>query len=94
MNWYKNEKVLSFIGGAAAVIIGGKILKMPRTRELCVKSLASGITAKNNISAAIQNIREDAEDLCADAIKEAAMAEDAMEDEQGETGEGRKGADE
>ena len=33
MEWYKNEKVLSFIGGAAAVIVGSKILKMPKTRE-------------------------------------------------------------
>lgn len=54
MDWYKNEKVLSFIGGAAAVIVGSKILKMPKTRELCVKGLAGGITAKNNVSAAIQ----------------------------------------
>ena len=57
MEWYKNEKVLSFIGGAAAVIVGSKILKMPKTRELCVKGLAGGITAKNNVSAAIQNIK-------------------------------------
>ncbi len=40
MDWYKNEKVLSFIGGAAAVIVGSKILKMPKTRELCVKGIA------------------------------------------------------
>ena len=60
MEWYKNEKVLSFIGGAAAVIVGSKILKMPKTRELCVKGIAGGITAKNNVSAAIQNIKEDA----------------------------------
>lgn len=76
MEWYKNEKVLSFIGGAAAVIVGSKILKMPKTRELCVKGIAGGITAKNNVSAAIQNIKEDAEDLCADAREQAAKVED------------------
>lgn len=76
MEWYKNEKLLSFLGGAAAVIVGAKIVKMPKTRELCVKGLASGITAKNNVSAAIQNIKEDAEDLCNDAREEAAKAED------------------
>lgn len=78
--WYKNEKLLSFLGGAAAVIVGTKILKAPKTRELCVKGLASGITAKNNAMATIQNLKEDAEDLCADAREQAAKAEDA-EDE-------------
>lgn len=88
MNWYKNEKVLSFLGGAAAVIIGTKIVKMPKTRELCVKGLASGIMAKNSVSAAIQNIKEDAEDICADAREEAARAEDEAEEKEEKKAEG------
>ena len=77
MNWYKNEKLLTFIGGAAAAVVGTKILKAKKTRELCVKGLACGITAKNNAEAAVQSIKEDAEDICHDAREQAAMAEDA-----------------
>ena len=77
MNWYKNEKLLTFIGGATAAVVGTKILKAKKTRELCVKGLAWGITAKNNAEAAVQSIKEDAEDICHDAREQAAMAEDA-----------------
>ena len=36
----KSTKFLCFIGGAAAAVIGGKVLKCEKTRELCVQGLA------------------------------------------------------
>ena len=33
MNWYKNEKLLTFIGGAAAAVVGTKILKAKKDKR-------------------------------------------------------------
>ena len=40
---FKNQKVWCAIGGAAAVIVGKKILTAKKTRELAVTGLAKGI---------------------------------------------------
>ena len=76
MAWYKNKKVWSYVGGLATAIVGSKILKAPKTRELCVKTIAAGMSAKNSAAACIQNIKEDAQDICKDAKEAAAKAED------------------
>ncbi|MBQ7265687.1 MAG: DUF1490 domain-containing protein [Firmicutes bacterium] len=63
----ENTKFLCFIGGAAAAVIGGKILKSKKTRELCVKGLAEGMKMKHDARVAFENLKEDAEDIYYDA---------------------------
>ena len=40
---FKNEKLWYVVGGAAAVIIGKKILKAKTTRQIAVTGLAMGM---------------------------------------------------
>ena len=42
MKWYQNPKVLCFAGGVAAALVGAKVAKSPKTRELCVAGSGQG----------------------------------------------------
>ena len=42
MKWYQNPKVLCFAGGVAAALVGAKVAKSPKTRELCSSSRTPG----------------------------------------------------
>ena len=63
----KNAKVLSFIGGAAAVVCGKRILESPKTHNVCVKGVAKGMQLYKEAKAATLNIKEEAEDICNEA---------------------------
>ena len=67
----KSAKFLCFVGGAAAAVIGGEILKSKTARDICVKSLAKGMKIKHDAQAAMQNLKEDAQDIYYDAMQEA-----------------------
>ena len=43
MKWYQNPKILCFAGGVAAALVGAKVAKSPKTRELCVAGMAKGM---------------------------------------------------
>ena len=43
MKWYQNPKVLCFAGGVAAALVGAKVAKSPKTRELCMAGMAKGM---------------------------------------------------
>lgn len=73
----KSNRHWCFIGGIAAAVIGSKVLKSEKTREACVKGIAAGMKFKKNAEASIQNMKEDAQDICNDAREEAARAEDS-----------------
>ena len=78
----KNQKVWCAIGGAAAVIVGKKILTAKKTRELAVTGLAKGMKFAHDAKEAFQNMKDDAADLCYDAQVEAGVKEaDDDEDE-------------
>lgn len=79
---FKNQKVWCAIGGAAAVIVGKKILTAKKTRELAVIGLAKGMKFTHDAKEAFQNMKDDAADLCYDAQVEAGVKEaDDDEDE-------------
>ncbi|MBO5561428.1 MAG: DUF1490 domain-containing protein [Firmicutes bacterium] len=67
----KSTKFLCFVGGAAAAFICGKIAKCEKTRELCVHGLAKGMKLKHDAQTAVQNLKEDAQDVYYDAMTEA-----------------------
>lgn len=68
---FKNEKLLCFLGGAAAATLGVKALKSNKTREVCVKSLAKGMKLQKDAQETFQNMKEDAADICYDAKQQA-----------------------
>ena len=68
-NCFKSEKGLIFLGGIATAVVGAKILKCPKTREVCVKALAQGMNFCDEAKASVQNMREEAEDIYTEAKK-------------------------
>ena len=44
---FKDEKFWCAVGGAAAVILGKKVVKAKKTRELAVTGLAKGMKLKS-----------------------------------------------
>lgn len=79
MSWYTSGKLWSFVGGVGATIIGGLVAKAPKTREYAVKAVAKGMEAQQYVTENVQSVKEDAEDLAAEArakAKEAAELAD------------------
>ena len=66
-NFFKNKYFLSALGGAAAVIVGKKIITAKKTRELAVTGLAKGMKFTHDAKETFQNMKDEAADLCYDA---------------------------
>ena len=64
----KNQKLVCYVGGLATAYIGKKLLGSSTVRSACVSTLAKGMT--------LQNIKDEAQDLCFDAAAEAAASEE------------------
>ncbi|MDO4944542.1 MAG: DUF1490 domain-containing protein [Ruminococcus sp.] len=77
----KNEKLWCAIGGAAAVIVGKKIVKSKKTRQLAVTGLAKGMKLQSDAKELLQNMKDEAADICCDAKAEAGIADEAAETE-------------
>ena len=78
---FKNEKLWCAVAGAAAVIVGKKILKAAKTRSLAVTVLAQGMELQRGAMAVFQNMKDEASDICYDAKTEAGIHEDAAAEE-------------
>ena len=64
-------KLLLFAGGALASGVVQAVAKQPKVREAMVNCVAKGMQIKADADEALQNIKDDAEDVCADARYEA-----------------------
>ena len=64
---------IAFAGGVAAALVGAKVAKSPKTRELCVAGMAKGMKLQQDARVTLQNMKEDAQDLCAEAKQKAAQ---------------------
>ena len=64
-------------GGVAAALVGAQVAKSPKTRQLCVNGIARGMQLQQEARAALQNMKEDAQDLCAEAKQKAAREGEA-----------------
>lgn len=69
----KSEKFLWFVGGIAAAVVGKRIAKSDATRKACVSTMAKAMKLQNDASEVFQNMKEDAQDICYDAKKEAGL---------------------
>lgn len=63
----KDCRILCFAAGIAAVPVIKKIVKSDKTRKVCVSGLAKGMKLYQDAQETVQNIKEDAEDLCYEA---------------------------
>ena len=68
---FKDEKFWCAVGGAAAVILGKKVVKAKKTRELAVTGLAKGM--KSDAQSALRSMKDDASDICYAAKVEAGI---------------------
>ena len=75
MEFYKDTRFLCFAGGVAAAIVGGKVLKSPKARELCVAGMAKGMKLQQDAQVTFQNMKEDAQDVCHEAKTKAQEGE-------------------
>lgn len=72
----KDKKIAYFIGGVVTAIVGTKIAKSKKTRELCVSGLAKGMKLQKDAESAFQSMKEDAQDLCYEARVESGLIEE------------------
>lgn len=79
-NLFKNQKFLCALGGAAAVIIGKKIVTAKKTRELAVSGLAKGMKLTHDAKEVLQNMKDEAADICFDAKAEAGLDEEEADE--------------
>lgn len=66
-NFFKKENGILFVAGIVTGIAGLKIAKTEKTRRFAVNSIAQGIMIKDSTMETIANLREEAEDICAEA---------------------------
>ena len=62
-----NKLVLSFIGGIAATVASSQFVKSGAARKVAVKTVATGIKAKDATVAAVTSVKEDAQDIVEEA---------------------------
>ncbi|MFI3207486.1 MAG: DUF6110 family protein [Clostridia bacterium] len=80
-SFLKKECAVCFIGGAIAGLVGLKVAKHPKTRELAVKAIAKGLQAKDCVEEKVANIREDAEDIYVEAKEQAKKSSETVAEE-------------
>ncbi len=68
---------LAFAAGMAAAAIGKKILKSEAVHQATVKAVAKGLSIKDEAQSTINTIKEESQDLYAEAVAEKAKKEAA-----------------
>ncbi|MDR1069692.1 MAG: DUF6110 family protein [Gracilibacteraceae bacterium] len=66
-----NPRVISFIGGGAAAIIGGKLLKSKQVRKAAVQIMAGGLKLQDDVMTALESMKEEAQDIYSEARQSA-----------------------
>ena len=64
---FKNEKLMYMLAGAAAIVVGKKIVTVETTRKAAVNSIAKGMKIRDDAKCVFQNMKDEAEDICYDA---------------------------
>ena len=71
----KNKKLICYAGGLLTAYVGKKLASSCKVRKACVSTLAKGMTLQREVENYVQNIKDEAQDLCYDAAAEVAAAE-------------------
>lgn len=64
---------LLYVGGAATVVAGKAILKSNGFRKACVATVANGIKTRRTVESYVQDVKDEAMDICYDAAEMANM---------------------
>lgn len=80
LGFIRSAKFLCALGGAAAVIVGQKIASSEKARKLAVTGLAKGMKLTHDVKEALQNIKDEASDICYDAKNEAGLGDEKAEE--------------
>jgi predicted nuclease with TOPRIM domain len=67
VGFFKNKYVIGFGLGLAAAIVGYKVYKSKKIRKAVVKAVACGMKMREDAKFALNTIKEEAEDICAEA---------------------------
>ncbi|MFV0414064.1 MAG: DUF6110 family protein [Oscillospiraceae bacterium] len=67
-----HKKVWAFAGGVLAGLVVPKILQSKTARKAAVSTLAKGMELKDDAKAAYESIKEDAQDVYAEAQQQSA----------------------
>lgn len=67
MRFFGRRNMAYFLGGILTAIVGKSVLNNPKTRKTVVKTMAKGMKFQKDAQTYLQNVREDAEDLCYEA---------------------------
>ena len=60
--FFKSKELWTFVGGAVTAVVTSKFAKSN-------KGLASGMQVKDNVEATVTSIKEDAQDVYAEAVE-------------------------
>ena len=67
-NWLKNEKHFVFFWRSCSCLFASmKLARSEKTRTICVKGLAKGMKLQQDAKVTLQNMKEEAQDICYDA---------------------------
>jgi hypothetical protein len=78
-DFFKNKYVIGFGAGVAASVIGYQVLKSKTFKKAAVKTVAYGMKIREDAKCAVNEIKEEAEDVCASAHAEALAGAQAGE---------------
>jgi hypothetical protein len=70
---FKNKYAIGFGLGVAAAIIGFKAYKSKKLKKAVVKAVACGMKLRDDAKFTLNSIKENAEDLCAEAKEDCAQ---------------------
>ncbi len=73
----ENAKMACYVGGIVTAVVVKAVVKSPKFRETCVSTLAKGMTLQKEAETYVQNIKDEAQDLCYDAAVAANAVEEA-----------------
>lgn len=83
-DFFRKECGILFVAGAVAGIAGLKFVKTDKARKIAVNSIAKGMMIKDSTMEGVTNLREEAEEICAEARAVAkASSECECESEEG-----------
>ncbi len=71
LHFFGMGKAAIFATGAVAGVVGTSVLKSKTARKVAVKGLAKGMLVANSVKVGLTNLKEEAEDICAEAKEEA-----------------------
>lgn len=78
MSIFKKQYILPFSAGIAAAVVAKQVLKSQTVHRAVVKTVAKGLAIKDEAQAAVHTIKEQSQDLYAEAVAEKARAAKAV----------------